>query len=51
MACEVVFWHTLDASVIEGSRETRLDAYRQIRDVLMKRILERFPLEGGPVTL
>ncbi len=28
MACEVEFWHTLDASVIEGNRETRLDAYR-----------------------
>ena len=43
MACEVEFWHTFDASVIEGSRETRLDAYRQVRDQLMKRILERFP--------
>jgi hypothetical protein len=51
MACEVVFWHTLDASVIEGSRETRLDAYRQIRDQLMKRIRDRFPQEGGPVNI
>lgn len=50
MACEVEFWHTFDASIVEGNRETRLDAYRQVRDTLMKRILERFPQEGGPVT-
>jgi protein-tyrosine-phosphatase len=50
MACEVEFWHTFDASVVEGSRETRLDAYRQVRDTLMRRILERFPT-AGPVDL
>lgn len=49
MACEVEFWHTFDASIVEGSRETRLDAYRQVRDTLMKRILERFKT-GGPVS-
>ncbi len=51
MACEVEFWHTLDASVIEGSRETRLDAYREVRDTLMKRIMDRFPQKGGPVNV
>ena len=50
MACEVEFWHTFDASAVEGSRETRLDAYRQVRDTLMQRILERFPA-SGPVDL
>jgi protein-tyrosine phosphatase len=50
MACEVEFWHTFDASIVEGNRETRLDAYRAVRDQLMQRILERFPQEGGPVT-
>ncbi len=49
MACEVEFWHTFDASIVEGSRETRLDAYRQVRDTLMRRILDRFPT-GGPVS-
>ncbi len=44
MACEVEFWNTFDPSIIEGSREVRLDAYRQVRDTLMKRIKERFPL-------
>lgn len=42
MACEVVFWHTFDPSVIEGSRDVRLDAYRQVRDQLMRRIKEHF---------
>lgn len=47
MACEVEFWHTFDPSIVEGNREARLDAYRQVRDQLMQRILERFPVEGG----
>ncbi|HER34708.1 MAG TPA: arsenate reductase ArsC [Halothiobacillaceae bacterium] len=47
MACEVEFWHTFDASIVEGSRDVRLDAYRQVRDQLMKRIMERFPPTGG----
>ena len=42
MACEVVFWNTFDPSIIEGNRETRLDAYRQVRDQLMTKIKERF---------
>jgi protein-tyrosine-phosphatase len=48
MACEVEFWNTLDPSIIEGSRETRLDAYRDVRDTLMRRIRERFPLVRAP---
>lgn len=43
MACEVEYWPTLDPSIVEGSRETRLDAYRAVRDQLMKRIEARFP--------
>ena len=42
MACEVEFWNTFDPSVVEGSRDTVLDAYRQVRDVLQRRIIERF---------
>jgi protein-tyrosine-phosphatase len=45
MACEVEFWNTFDPSVVEGSREVRLDAYREVRDSLTRRILERFPLQ------
>jgi protein-tyrosine-phosphatase len=48
MACEVEFWPTFDPTVVEGSRDTQLDAYREVRDTLMRRILERFPPQGGP---
>jgi len=48
MACELVFWNTLDPSLVEGSRESRLDAYRQVRDQLRQRILERYPVMGVP---
>ena len=49
MACEVEFWATFDPSIVEGNRETRLDAYRQVRDQLMKRIKERFTPAPPPV--
>ncbi len=49
MACEVEFWNTLDPTIIEGNRETRLDAYRQVRDTLKKRIEARFVLDLKPV--
>jgi len=48
MACEVEFWNTFDPSIIEGSREQRMDAYREVRDGLMERIRERFPIFGAP---
>ncbi len=44
MACEVEFWNTFDPTVAEGSREMRLDAFRQVRDELMRRIKQRFPI-------
>jgi len=49
MACEVEFWNTFDPSLIEGSREVRLDAYREVRDQLMRRIRQRFPAGLVPV--
>jgi protein-tyrosine-phosphatase len=48
MACEVEFWHTLDPSIYEGSRDERLEAYRQVRDGLLQRIRTRFPVFGAP---
>ena len=48
LAAEVEFWNTFDPSVVEGSRETRLEAYRQVRDQLMRRLLQRFPPSGAP---
>jgi protein-tyrosine-phosphatase len=46
MACEVEFWNTFDPTIIEGNREIRLDAYRQVRDQLMTKIKERFPIDA-----
>ena len=48
MACDVEFWPTLDATAVEGSRETRLDAYRDVRDTLMRKINTRFPKGPAP---
>ncbi|WP_019645856.1 arsenate reductase ArsC [Novispirillum itersonii] len=47
-ACEVEFWRTFDPSILEGSREMRLDGYRQVRDELMKRLKARFPAVSTP---
>ncbi len=47
MACDVEFWNTFDPSIIEGSRETRLEAYRGVRDELMRRIKKRFPMAAA----
>ncbi len=49
MACDVEFWRVLDPSLIEGSRETRLQAYREVRDQLLRRIQERFGSDIKPV--
>ena len=43
MDCVVEFWPVLDPTVVEGDRETRLAAFRAVRDNLLRRILERFP--------
>jgi len=45
MACEVLFWNTFDPSITHGSREIKLESYRQVRDILMKKIKELFPLD------
>ena len=49
MACGVEFWPILDPTSVEGSREVRLDAYRQVRDELRRRIEARFALDLKPV--
>lgn len=47
-SCDLEFWHMPDPSIVEGSRETRLDAYRALRDTLMRKIRQRFPPESAP---
>lgn len=38
LACDVLYWPTMDPTAVEGSRERRLDAYREVRDGLTRRI-------------
>lgn len=47
-ALEVEYWMTFDPTSIEGSRETVMQAYREVRDHIRQRILERFPLPVLP---
>ena len=42
MACETIQWNTFDPTIVEGSREVRLDAYRQVRDQLLAQIRGQF---------
>lgn len=44
-AVELAYWPTLDPSILEGNREVRLAGYRDIRDMLWRRICERFPAD------
>lgn len=47
LAADVEYWPTPDPSDVSGNREQRLDAYRQVRDMLLKRIKERFDWHPG----
>jgi protein-tyrosine-phosphatase len=44
LAVDVEYWPTLDPSAVEGSRDVRLDTYREVRDALDKRIANRFSM-------
>lgn len=45
MACEVEFWPSFDPTVVDGSRQEILAAYRALRDKLWQRLRERFPAD------
>ena len=45
-AVAVEYWPIPDPTAADGPREARLDAYRAVRDALLKRIRARFP---GPL--
>jgi protein-tyrosine-phosphatase len=47
LAADVEYWPTPDPTVAEGSREQRLDAYRDVRDQLLRRIRARFFQQRG----
>jgi protein-tyrosine-phosphatase len=44
---DIEYWPTLDPTLTTGSREQILDAYREVRDELARRIRQRF---GKPST-
>jgi protein-tyrosine-phosphatase len=41
-ALEIEYWPTADPTAVEGSREQRMHAYRDIREQLLRRIRRRF---------
>ena len=45
MAVDVEYWPVMDPTMVEGSREQRLDAYRAARDEMMRRIKARFAVD------
>ena len=45
-AVEVIFWPTYDPSVVEGNREVRLAAYRDVRNSLKSLIDDMFFHQG-----
>jgi len=47
LAADVEYWPTPDPTVAEGSREQRLDAYRDVREMLTRRIKDRFAWRPG----
>jgi protein-tyrosine-phosphatase len=46
VAAAVEYWPTPDPTLAEGSREQRLESYRAVRDLLMRRIEDRFAVAG-----
>lgn len=47
LACDVLYWPTQDPTAVEGSRERRLEAYREMRDVLQRRITTLLEPKSG----
>jgi len=43
---EVEYWPTSDPTVAEGSRDQKLEAYRSVRDELVRKIKHRFDPKG-----
>ena len=49
MACKIEFWNIFDPSIFDNEdRDGRLNAYRQIRDQLMDKIMVKFPVNTVP---
>ena len=51
-AADIEYWPTFDPTLVDGSRVARLEAYRDVRDALARRIAERFGWLGpAPIDL
>jgi protein-tyrosine-phosphatase len=50
-AIDAEYWPTMDPTAAMGSREQILNAYREVRDTLFRRIKVRFPMPGAPAHL
>lgn len=46
--CTVEFWKTFDPTAVPGGRDTRLPAFRTVRDGLLRRISDRFSASIAP---
>ena len=49
-AAVIEYWPTMDPTAVEGSRDQRLAAYRNVRDELERRIQARFDTGRAPDT-
>ena len=47
LAADVEYWPTPDPTTTEGSREQRMQAYRDVCDGLVLRMRKRFTRSGG----
>jgi protein-tyrosine-phosphatase len=47
LAAEVEYWPTPDPTAVEGNRAQRLDAYRAVRHLLLKKIRDRFAVRAS----
>ncbi len=46
-AAVVEYWPTMDPTLVEGTREQQMEAYRALRDYLEDRIAARFAVNRG----
>jgi len=49
-AIEIEYWPTMDPTLVEGSRDQQLDAYRAVRDNMLRKIRERFGVQQASDT-
>jgi protein-tyrosine-phosphatase len=47
ISCEIEYWPMADPTIVEGNRDTRLEAYRDLRDTIFDRIKQRFPISDA----